>query len=395
MTHEERIYAAINGEPIDRLPFIPRLDLWYQGNKNQNTLPDKYKNASLVEICDDLDIGYHCTVPNFSSIEHPDDNAHVCLGIYQTKSVFYSVNVDVDYEVSHNGGETTTVYHTPYGDLTASTYLDDAMITAGINQPHITHPAVKSHEDYKKIAYIFDHISITPRYDYYYNLKEPIGNRGVVVGFQYEGGSPMHGLLKEMSNFEQFWYDYYDYQDEMEICCDSIRRVLREMIRVMGDSPCKIIYVGANYDYATTNPRFFHDHITEDLRWSSDYLHSKGKYCLTHTDGENKGLLGEYVAAHIDIADSVCTSPMISLSLADYRKAFQEKVCIWGGIAAISVLEDSMTEYEFEKYVDETLEQCGDGKRLILHVADSVPPGAKWSRIEYLNKKIREFGPVK
>ena len=145
----------------------------------------------------------------------------------------------------------------------------------------------------------------------------------------------------------------------------------------------------------TTNPRLFRDYITDDLRWSSDYLHSKGKYCLTHTDGENKGLVEEYVKAHVDIADSVCPKPMTSLSLADHRAAFQGKICIWGGIAAISVLEDSMSDYEFEKYVNETLEQCGDGRKLILGVADSVPPAAKWARIEYLNRKIREFGPVR
>ena len=366
-----------------------------KGNKNQGTLPDKYKNASLVDIVDDMDVGYHCTVPNFSTIVHPDDNAHVGLGLYNTKSVFYTIEMDVDYEVSHNGGETTTVYHTPYGDLTASTHLDDAMVLAGINQPHITNPAVKDHEDYKKIAYIFDHITIKPRYEYYYLLKEPIGDRGPVVGFQYEGGSPMHGLLKEMSRFEQFWYDYFDYIEEMEECCESIRRVMREILRVVADSPSEILYVGANYDFMTTNPNMFKQYITDDLRWSSDFLHSKGKYCLTHTDGENKRLVDEYVEAHIDIADSVCPAPMTSLSLADHREAFQNKICIWGGIAAISVLESSMTDYQFEKYVNEMLEQCGDGRRLILGVADSVPPGAKWSRMEYLNQKIREFGPVR
>lgn len=395
MTYEQRIMAAIRGEAIDRLPFAPRLDLWYQGNKNQGTLPDKYKNASLVDIVDDMDVGYHCTVPNFSTIVHPDDNAHVGLGLYNTKSVFYTIEMDVDYEVSHNGGETTTVYHTPYGDLTASTHLDDAMVLAGINQPHITNPAVKDHEDYKKIAYIFDHITIKPRYEYYYLLKEPIGDRGPVVGFQYEGGSPMHGLLKEMSRFEQFWYDYFDYIEEMEECCESIRRVMREILRVVADSPSEILYVGANYDFMTTNPNMFKQYITDDLRWSSDFLHSKGKYCLTHTDGENKRLVDEYVKAHIDIADSVCPAPMTALSLADHREAFQNKICIWGGIAAISVLESSMTDYQFEKYVNEMLEQCGDGRRLILGVADSVPPAAKWSRMEYLNQKIREFGPVR
>ena len=29
MTHRERMLAALRGEPSDRLPWIPRLDLWY------------------------------------------------------------------------------------------------------------------------------------------------------------------------------------------------------------------------------------------------------------------------------------------------------------------------------------------------------------------------------
>ena len=395
MTHEERIMAAIRGEALDRLPFIPRLDLWYQANQLQGTLPDKYRHASLIDIADDLGVGVHCVVPNFSSLEDPDDNAHVCLGLFKTKSVFYTVDVDVEYEVTHDGGATTTVYHTPFGDLSGTTYLDEAMKISGINQPLIKVPVVKTVEDYPKIAYIFDHMSIKPRYDYYYRMKEPFGDRGVVVGFQYEGGSPMHGILKEMSNFEHFWEDYYENIDEMEECCESIRRVLREILRVMADSPCEVLYVGANYDFMTTNPRFFEDYITPDLRWASDYLHSRGKYCLTHADGENFRLLDQYVEAHIDVADSVAPAPMTKVSLAEYREAFGRKITIWGGICAISVLEDSMSDYNFEKYVDEMLTQCGDGRNLILHVADSIPPAAKWERIEYLNKKIAEFGPVK
>lgn len=395
MTHEETILAAVQGKPLPEIPFVPRLDLWYQGNKMQGTLPDPYQNASLVELVDDLGLGYHCVVPNFSTIEHPDDNADVGLGIYKTKSVFYTVHLDLEREISHKGGETTTVYHTPYGKLTASTYLDDNMVKSGINQAVILKPAVESFEDYRKIAYIFGHATVVPRYEYYDRMKEIVGDRGPVVGFQYEGGSPMHGILKEMSRFEQFWYDYYDYPEEMVSCCESIRRVMRDMLRVMAASPCEILYVGANYDTMTTNPPFFRDCVTEDLKWSADYLHTVGKYCLTHTDGENKGLNQEYVKAGIDIADSVCPAPMTALSLREYREAYQGKICIWGGIAAIATLEDSMSDEAFVKYVDDMLEQCGDGRRLILSVADSVPPAAKWDRILYLIKAIKAFGPVR
>ena len=255
MTYEERILAAIRGEAVDRLPFVPRLDLWYNGNKRKGTLPDKYKNASLRDIIEELDVGYHCNVPNFSTLEQEDDNAHVGLGIYKTLSVFYDPVVDVEYTVTHEEGKTTTVYQTPYGPLTTATYLDDKMVREGINQPIIMKPAIECLEDYRKVGYVFDHIAIRPRFSYYDRMKELVGDRGIVTGFQYEGGSPMHGILKEMSQFEHFWFDFYDNIEVMEECCDHMRPVLREMVKVMAECESPVLYCGANYEIGRASCR--------------------------------------------------------------------------------------------------------------------------------------------
>ena len=39
MTHRERILRALRGEAVDRLPWVPRLDLWYNAHKRAGTLP--------------------------------------------------------------------------------------------------------------------------------------------------------------------------------------------------------------------------------------------------------------------------------------------------------------------------------------------------------------------
>jgi uroporphyrinogen-III decarboxylase len=394
VTHEQRIMAAIRGEALDQLPFVPRLDLWYKGNLAQGTLPDKYKHASLVDIVDDLGLGYHCVIPDFSTFEEPYDPADVGLGIHRTKSVFYTVEFDLERKVELNGPETVTTYRTPYGDITTKVYYDDEMKRAGITQAHITKPAVETEEDYQKIGYIFEHGAVKPRYHYYDAIKAEIGDRGPVVGFFYEGGSPMHALLKEMVPFETFWFHTYDYPELMEECCAKIETLMDKMLACMADSPADLLYVGANYDSMTTNPPFFAQHITPYLKKASAFLHGKGKYLLTHTDGDNAGLLEEYVKADIDVADSVCTAPMIGQTIKDTRDVLGSHA-VWGGICSISVLEDSFSQYEFEKYIDETLSSIGDGRSLVLSVADSTPPGAKFDRILHIMKKVREFGPVK
>lgn len=394
MTWEELIYGAVEGNALPCLPFLPRLDLWYQGNKLQGTLPDNYKKASLIEIVDDLGLGYHCVVPDFSTVESLEDYGDAGLGIHKTKSVFYTVDFLVERKVVRDGPKINTTYSTPYGELITQIHYDEQMRLSGITQPIVTRFAIQEESDYAKIAYIFDHAVVKPRYEYYEAIKSLVGNRGPVVGFQYEGGSPMHTLLKEMTPFETFWYNYMDCPELMEMACSKIRKLMRRILEVMADSPAKILYVGANYDSMTTNPHFFHEHIMPELKWSADYLHSKGKILLTHTDGDNSGLLQDYVEANVDIADSVCPSPMTKQTFGEIRRGLQDKVAIWGGIAAISVLEDSMSEYEFEKYLDQTLQDAGGGRRLVLAIADSVPPAAKFERILKIKKRVEEFGAV-
>lgn len=63
MTHKQRMFNAIHGCPNDHLPWAPWLDLWFKANKQAGTLPTAFKNASLMELTDSLDMGFHAVVP--------------------------------------------------------------------------------------------------------------------------------------------------------------------------------------------------------------------------------------------------------------------------------------------------------------------------------------------
>jgi len=105
MTFRERIMNTVAGKPSDQLPFIPRLDLWYKANVLGGTLPDKYKNASLMEIVDGLDVGYHCLLPDFSRLEYENADADIGLGVYHLdvncyETVFHNVEKTVERDLS-------------------------------------------------------------------------------------------------------------------------------------------------------------------------------------------------------------------------------------------------------------------------------------------------------
>lgn len=395
MNYRDRILATLQGEPTDCLPFVPRFDLWYKANKKRGTLPDKYKNASLMDIVIDMDIGYHCVVPDFEDYIDPLDIVDRALGIYRLRTLPYTTKLrNIKRNIKYEGDYTSIEYITPVGNIKAKVLFNETMQEAGITVSHIAEHVIKNAKDYETVSYIFENIEIIPTYDKYLILKEEIGERGVVVAPGSVGGSPMHYIEHELMPYDQFFYHFYDYSQKLNGLANSIDKYYQKLVKILSQSPAEIIHIGSNYDNHVTWPPFFEKHITPFLSAAADTLHNKGKFLLSHTDGENKGLLSCYLASKIDIADSICPMPMTSLTLKEIREVFSNKITVWGGIPAVSVLDKSMNDYQFEEYINNLFEDISKGDHLILSISDAIPPDANFSRIKQIAKLAKEFGPV-
>ncbi|KLU59515.1 uroporphyrinogen decarboxylase (URO-D) [Peptococcaceae bacterium CEB3] len=395
MTFRERILATLKGDPTDCLPYVPRLDLWYKSNKLRGTLPSKYKKATLTEIVDDLGVGYHAIIPDFLDFFDPLDEVDRALGIYRLRTLPYrTVLRGIKRNISYEGDLTCVEYKTPAGSIKTKVLYDDTMRQAGITITHILEHAIKSLDDYEAVAYIFEQAEVQPAYEQYLVAKGEVGDRGVAVAYVSLAGSPMHLIQRELMSYNLFFYELHDHPQELEWLSRRIEGYYQKVFDVVAKSPAEVILLGANYDAQITWPPFFREHITPTLARAADTLHAQGKFLLTHTDGENKGLLQAYVEGKIDVADSICPAPMTQLSLRDVREAFAGKVTVWGGIPSVSVLENSMSDQEFEEYLEDLLRQAERGDHLILSIADTTPPDAKFSRIERIARAASEFGPV-
>lgn len=395
MTYRERIMATLRGEPTDCLPFVPRMDLWYKSNKLRGTLPPKYRNATLLEITEDLDVGFHTVVPDFQNYGDPLNIADRALGIWRLPTIPYRAEIrNVERKISYQGDVTTVEYVTPFGNIRTKFLYDDSMRQAGITLTHVLEHAIKSKDDYEAVAFIFENIEVTANYESFLSFREEIGERGVMVGLTNQGGSPMHEIMHELMPYDLFFFEQYDHPEELEKLAQRMEPYFSKVFNAVAESPTDIVFLGGNFDSQLTSPPFYREHLAPNLIKVADNLHARGKYLLSHTDGENKGLLNEYVNSKIDIADSICPAPMTSLTLREIRETFSGKITIWGGIPSISMLENSMSDYEFEKYMNDLFENIGKGDHLILSIADTAPPEMKFSRIEYIVKLVKEFGAV-
>ena len=396
MNGKELVLSALNGKGTEVLPFIPRLDIWYKANKLNGTLPERFRNASLRDITDELGIGYHAVVPDFRDNLFEDDDIDIGLGIYRFRAIPYDVRLNnIKKTVDRDNGLTTVQYSTPYGTITTKVLYDDTMKKSGATLAHVVEYALKGVDDFKALAYIFENAEVLPKYNGLEELKNYLGERGPIVAFNSLGASPMHYIMKELISTETFFYESFDHPDELHELMESISGYFYRMYDLVVKSPADIILSGANYDSSITTPAFFSRYITPELKKQAIKAHTNGKYLLTHTDGENRGLLNTYLDAGFDIADSICPDPMTSLSLKEIKDKFGEKITIWGGIPSVSVLENSMSEYQFEALLNSTFESIGRGDHIIFSIADTTPPDAKFERILKIIKKTEEFGPVK
>lgn len=265
------------------------------------------------------------------------------------------------------------------------------MKKAGITLWFVKEHAVKSEDDWEALAYIFENAEITPRYERLKQFQEFVGDRAEAVAYAHTQACAMHLLIKDLMPLEEFWYAMADDEDGLVQLGARIEPYMNSLFDVVSRAPSRLIFSGGNYDASITAPPFFAEHMAPKIKERADKAHVLGKYLICHTDGENDGLMESLAATGFDIADSACPHPMTRLSMAEYRRMFDGKTSIWGGVPSISVVKDCMGDVEFHTYFDNLLEQIGDGRRMILSIADTTPPAAQWDRIEHIAKLAAAF----
>ena len=299
--------AAIAGQPNDRIPWAPRLDLWYRANKRAGTLPPKYRDASLMQITDDARMGFHAVVPDFRDLRGIEDDVDRALGIYNLRTMpCRTVLENVERSVRVDGDRTFVECKTPAGTVSTTVLYDEAMRSAGASLTHIESHAFKDAADYDALGFIFENARVEPNYGGYQEFADRVGERGIAVAFVSLAASPMHLIQRELMPLDVFFYEMHDRPDEIALLARRVGSYWDRVLATARRCPADVVFLGANYDAAVTYPPFFQQHILPSLKAFGRELHARGKHLLTHTDGENSGLLQHYLDSEIDVADSIC-----------------------------------------------------------------------------------------
>ena len=371
MTHRQRALAALQGAPVDRLPFIGRMELWYQYHRNAGTLPARYRGLELWDLQRELDIGIFA------------------MGAWSAG--FFTVrHRRVTVDVERRGETTTTVYHTPYGDLRRverqTAELADADVT-GLETEHL----FKSPADYDALAFLLDDLEVVENFAAYAQVVAAVGEDGLAL--PYTGKVPIHQLMEHYLGYETFYYELADRPADIERLHQILWAKQRQILELAAASPADAIEVGGNYDEFLTPPPIFTQYIQPFYREAKRLLGPAGKPMVVHGDREMRELLRLLGESDIDAVEALSPAPMTTIRPAPLRRLWGERVTFWGGIASV-VLCPTFSQEAFEAQFDELLAALGDGRRFILGFGDNVPTDADFGRVEQIARFVREFGSL-
>ncbi|MEK6210668.1 MAG: corrinoid protein [Pseudomonadota bacterium] len=394
-SHQSRIMAAFRAAPVDRLPYVPRIDLWYLANSVAGTLPAQHAGRTQNEISRAEGWALHHKYA-FASVGEHSDHAllHRGIGIFRTRDtvVDFVLPKDVEVRVHREGRLTRVEYHTPAGMVSNTLQYDETMKRLGISIPLHTEHLIKGPQDYAPACHLFEHMDVVPNFERFnYWASEEMRDDGVPVVAHFHGASPMQQIQRDLIDATQFFIHYKDHQKKLRALVERMEPLYDKILKICCESPAQVVNWGSNFDDMLTYAPYFRQEIQPWVRKASETLGTAGKLLMCHTDGENFGLMDLIRDSGMHIAESICPAPMTKVTLAEYYRRWSGQLTLFGGIPSTIVLPET-SEAEFEACLDELFRAVAPGTRMVVGIADQVPPNAVFSRLQRIGERIETEG---
>ena len=368
MTNRQRILAILDGKTPDRIPWIPRLQIWYEANRREGTLPRRYRDLSLREVERDV-FGGTAARDGF---------------VYRTEIR------DVEIRPHQIGEmETLTEYVTPVGTVTTRLRSTRRLRRLGIQDAEVEF-MLKRREDYPVVEYLIEHTHYTPAFAEYEQYELEVGRDGYPM--VNCGDCPFHHWMRALVGYDQGYFHLGDHANEVERLLGVLTDHFRSRLwPCMLDSPARLLMHGHHLSSQMTPPPLFEKYILPYYEELSPQIHARGKVLALHGDNDTRAILSHIERAGFGMVECFATHPMVPTTLAEARAAWDDRVIIWGGVPSV-ILEEPYTDEQFERYMDELFGAIAPGKAFILGIADNAMPGSKIERIRRISEIVDQRG---
>lgn len=360
MTPRQRWLAALRMQPVDRLPFWPKLNVPYASRQGA-----AWRTRTVDELHQWIGSDEHIGLPG-------------CVSEVRSRT---SVHEEQDTGVRH------LAYRTPAGDLTAEWRWDEASQSS--------HPVVfpvKSVADLEPMRLFYDDCRFeldTDRLAGAVARERQIGQSAVVVA--HHGTSPLMDWLQHLAGVENGHYLLADQREEVEGLFDAMHRAALRRLAILADhTPADAIYSVENTSTTLISPglyeRYSKRHVTDYGR----IVEAAGKLHILHMCGTLKDLLPDLAEVPACAFEAFTTPPVGNTSLADGRSACPN-TCLIGGTNAALWLKPAE---RIIAVVERDLDALPHTRGIVVTSAGVHPPPCPPERIKRVADWVRGY-PVR
>ena len=381
MTHKQRILAAARKQTVDTLPFGARIDLWYNYHSANDSLPLKYEGWSMIDILRDLVAGFQVVLDGQEVSTGSGGQVRI-ITLWEEQ-----FSRDIQVVVHKEDTITTFEYNTPKGIISSKLEFNR---TEGYMSGYVVESLFKSEQDYTAIEYLIENTTFIPDYHGYLRLSEVIGEDGVIMcGLR---ASPMQYIMRDLMGYETFFYELADNPQKIEHLYEVVKERWREQLDILANSPAEMLMICGNWTDGIHTP-VFRKYFAPWFREATEFLHSKGKLTRVHIDGEMRRLIPLFLETGIDVAEAWSPAPMTSVTTAELRKAWGDKVTIWGGLPTV-IFEPMYSDEKFNAYVINLFKEIAPGYNFIVGMGDNFPIDGDIERIRRVSELINKYGAL-
>ena len=364
MTHRERLLAVFEGRLADRVPYFPDLFYWYRVRKHDGRIPERFAGLRLYDIYRELECG-------------------ICRHVYgDYVRVRYP---NTDFQVERKGPLRITTVRTSVGEV-----REVRQATADSSESYfpIEH-FVKTVDDLRvMIAMTRDRVC-TPNPDAARRIRRDIGGGGIYTLVQ--NASPMRKFVTDWAGVETAYLMLHDRPDAVAELLAAIDETEDEFTDITCDTPGRIVILGDNVDRSLLPPPIFREYLLDYYRKRAEQFQQAGKIVMLHMDGQLQGILPLMTESGIDVMDGLTPEPAGDFTPEDVREALGDGMKCWCGVPASLFCDETPVEtiLDQSRHIIDVL-----GGRLILNVADQVPPNADIEKVAAVAQLAIDIGPV-
>ncbi|MBX7255173.1 MAG: hypothetical protein K1Y02_02335 [Candidatus Hydrogenedentes bacterium] len=359
MTNRELHLSIFRREPVDRILWQPRIEHWYETNKRLGTLPERYREMSMLNVFDDL----QCSVRPYWAFNDS-------IRIADAESVCV--------EMCEEGTTTTERVRTPVGDLvTVMERTSDAF--------HTKKFPVVTPDDMRVMEWRLQNRSVTFDRQHYESACVLIGDRAAPC--IYIPRINIMRLVIDYMGFENGVTALYEYPDEMERLIRVINETDDAVLDVVCASPIEIVNFGDNVHQALCAPPVFERWVLPEYQRRNERLHAANKKTYPHWDGDCKQLLPYARDCGFDGFEAITPVPQGDVTLEEVRDALGDRIMV-DGIPCTDFLPGE----PIESLITNT-RKCVEyfAPNLVLGISDEISPVGDIERVRLVSEMVNDL----